>query len=115
MLRSLGVEHRTTRPYTPKTNGMVERFNGRVQREVLGITIDSHLDLEHLLRGFNQAYNARRQRVLKGTSPDEVVRQRLKAEPKLVRPHAHSPPDPDIRSRAMRVIHVAKDVSHPDS
>jgi transposase InsO family protein len=113
--RSLGVEHRTTRPYTPQTNGLVERFNGRVQREVLGITIYSHLDLEHLLHGFNQAYNARRQRVLKGASPDEVVRQRLKAEPKLVRPHAHSPPDPDIRSRAMRVIQVAKDVSHPDS
>jgi transposase InsO family protein len=34
-----GVVHRKTRPYTPKTNGMVERFNGRVQREVLGITI----------------------------------------------------------------------------
>jgi hypothetical protein len=71
--------------------------------------------LEHLLHGFHQAYNARRQRVLKGTSPDEVVRQRLKAEPKLARPYAHSPPDPDIRSRAMRVIHAAKDVSQPDS
>ena len=32
------VAHRMTRPYTPRTNGMVERFNGRVQREVLGIT-----------------------------------------------------------------------------
>src|ERR687889_1568490 len=99
--RSLGVEHRKTRPSTPRTSGMVERFNGRVQREVLGITIDSHLDLEHLLGGFNQAYNARRQRVLKGTSPDEVVRSRLAAEPKLARPHAHSPPDLGIRSRAM--------------
>jgi len=27
------------RPCTPKTNGMVGRFNGRVQRDVLGITI----------------------------------------------------------------------------
>jgi len=26
----VAVQHRTTRPYTPKTNGMVERFNGRV-------------------------------------------------------------------------------------
>jgi transposase InsO family protein len=113
--RSLGVEHRTTRPYTPQTNGLAERFNGRVQREVLGITIYSHTDLEHLLHGFHQAYNVRRQRVLKGASPDEVVRQRLKAEPSLARPHAHSPPDPDIRSRAMHVIQAAKDVSHPDT
>jgi len=40
--RKLGVEHRKTRPYTPKTNGMVERFNGRIQSEVLGITVASH-------------------------------------------------------------------------
>ena len=58
-----------TRPYTPRTNGMAERFNGRVQREVLGITIHSHADLETLLHGFNRAYNARRQRVLGGVSP----------------------------------------------
>jgi hypothetical protein len=34
---------------------MVERFNGRVCNEVLGITIYSHRDLEQLLRGFNAA------------------------------------------------------------
>jgi hypothetical protein len=61
----------------------VERFNGRVQREVLGITIYSHRDLEILLKGFNQAYNRRRQRVLKGASPEQVVQRRLAAEPKL--------------------------------
>ncbi len=113
--RSLGVEHRTTRPDTPQTHGRAERFNGRVPREVLGITIDSHTDVEQLLHGFHQADNARRQRVLKGASPDEVVRQRLKAEPSLARPHAHSPPDPGIRLRAMHAIHAAKHVSHPDS
>ena len=37
-----GVAHRMTRPDTPRTNGMVERFNGRVQREGLGITIYNH-------------------------------------------------------------------------
>ena len=77
----LAVSHRTTRPYTPKTNGMVERFNGRVQREVLGITIYSHADLEILLKGFNRAYNARRQRVLGGLSPDEAMRRRMEANP----------------------------------
>ena len=58
--RKLKVQHRKTKPYTPETNGLVERFNGRVQREVLGITIYSHRDLETLLKGFNQAYNRRR-------------------------------------------------------
>jgi transposase InsO family protein len=58
--RKLTVEHRKTKLYTPQTNGLVERFNGRVQREVLGITISSHRDLETLLKGFNLAYDRRR-------------------------------------------------------
>src|ERR671928_1457340 len=92
--QKLGVIHRTTRPYTPRTNGMVERFNGRVQREVLGITIHSHRDLETLLQGFNQAYNARRQRVLKSRSPERVVRERLRAAPARANRHHDPPFDP---------------------
>jgi transposase InsO family protein len=110
----VGVQHRTTRPYTPKTNGMVERFNGRVQREVLGITIHSHADLEVLLKGFNRAYNARRQRVLSGISPDEAVRQRIKTNPKLVSKSYQPPSDPCVLPKALLVVAAAKEVSHPD-
>nr|WP_245439922.1 hypothetical protein [Microvirga aerophila] len=92
----------------------MERFNSRVQREVLGITIYSHQDLETLLKGFNQAYNRRRQRVLKGRSPDEVVHSRLAAEPKLANRHA-KPPDPDVLPQALQVVAHAKEVSHPDN
>jgi transposase InsO family protein len=109
-----GVQHRKTRPYTPKTNGMVERFNGRVQREVLGITLYSHQDLETLLAGFNAAYNGRRQRVLKGRSPDVVLRERLKAKPELAKP-VTKPPDPNALPKALKVVADAKEVSHPDS
>ena len=38
----LGAHYRHTRPRTPQTNGMVERFNGRISSEVLGINIHSH-------------------------------------------------------------------------
>jgi len=41
----LGAEYRHTRPYSLQTSGMVERCNGRVGREVLGITIHSHQQL----------------------------------------------------------------------
>src|SRR4029079_9290056 len=112
--RQLKVQHRTTKPYTPQTNGLVERFNGRVQREVLGITISSHRDLETLLKGFNQAYNRRRQRVLKGRCPDEVVRSRLAAEPKLAN-RRYKPPDSEALPPALQVVAAAKEVSHPDS
>src|SRR5690349_23517692 len=113
--RKLGVSHRKTRPYTPRTNGMVERFNGRVQREVLGITIASHRDLDTLLRGFNQAYNARRQRVLGGRSPETVVHERLGALPARTNPNHDPPFDPCILPKALQVITRAKDVSHPDT
>ena len=112
--RKLKVEHRTTRPYTPQTNGMVERFNGRVQREVLGITIYSHRDLETLLKGFNQAYNRRRQRVLKGASPEQVVQRRLAAKPKLAN-RRYKPPDPDALPPSPPGRRSAKEVSHPDT
>ena len=113
--RKLGVEHRKTRPYTPRTNGMAERFNGRVQREVLGITVAGHHDLERLLVGFNSAYNARRQRVLGGRSPDEVVREGLARDRSLANPAYRPPPDPCVVPKAMLVIERAKDVSHPDT
>jgi hypothetical protein len=93
---------------------MVERFNGRVQREVLGITIYSHRDLETLLRGFNQAYNRRHQRVLKGASPEQVVRCRLAAVPALAN-RRYKPPDPRALPQALKVVAAAKDVSHPDT
>jgi transposase InsO family protein len=115
LCRELGVEHRKTRPYTPRTNGMAERFNGRVQREVLGITVASHRDLERLLAGFSSAYNARRQRVLGGRSPEEVVRERLERGESLANPDYRPPPDPCVLPKAMLVLERAEDVSQPDS
>ncbi len=113
--REFGVAHRKTRPYTPRTNGMAERFNGRVQREVLGITVASHRDLERLLVGFNAAYNARRQRVLGGRSPEQVVRERLGRDRSLANPLYRPPPDPCALPKALLVVERAKDVSHPDT
>jgi transposase InsO family protein len=115
LCRAPGVEHRKTRPYTPRTNGMAERFNGRVQREVLGITVASHRDLERLLAGFKAAYNARRQRVLGGRSPEAVVRERLARDRSLANPGYHPPPDPCVLPKALLVVECAKDVSHLDT
>jgi transposase InsO family protein len=112
--REIKVQHRKTKPYTPQTNGLVERFNGRVQREVLGITVHSHQDLETLLQGFNQAYNRRRQRVLGGASPEQVIEQRLALRPELVNPR-FKPPDPNALPQALQVVAAASEVSQPDT
>jgi len=111
----LGAEYRHTKPRTPQTNGMVERFNGRVGSEVLDITIYSHRDLEQLLRGFNAAYNDRRQRVLNGKTPNQLTAERLKARRKLDRGKPEGRAGPDDIARARLIVEDAKDVSQPDN
>jgi transposase InsO family protein len=111
----LGAEYRHTRPRTPQTNGMVERFNGRVGSEVLAINVYSHPALEQLLRGFNAAYNARRQRVLDGRTPSQVVAERLEAKPELTNPTPHGRAGPCDVTKARLIAEVAREVSQPDN
>ena len=81
----------------------------------LGITIYSHAQLERLLRGFNAAYNARRQRVLDGKTPDQVVAERLKARRKLARAKPEGRAGPEDIAKARLIAEAAKEVSQPDS
>src|SRR5690349_8682426 len=111
----LGAEYRHIKPRTPQTNGMVERFNGRIVSEVLAITIYSHDQLEQLLRGFNAAYNARRQRVLDGQTPDQVVAERLTAKPALAKAKPSGRAGPGDIIKARLIAENAKEVSQPDS
>lgn len=109
------VSHRNTKPYTPQTNGMVERFNGRIASEVLGINVAGHADLEILLAGFNRAYNRRRQRVLQGNSPRQKVEERIAQAPALANPlYKPTAPD-DLMAKVDDVLYYANDVSQPDS
>jgi transposase InsO family protein len=112
---ALGAEYRHTKPRSPQTNGMVERFNGRIGSEVLGITVYSHQDLEQLLRGFNAAYNARRQRVLDGKTPNQIVTERLRAKRKFARGKPQGQASPDDIAKARLIAEAAKEVSQPDT
>jgi transposase InsO family protein len=111
----LGAKYRHTKPYSPQTNGRVERFHGRVGSEVLGITIYSHRDLEQLLRGFNAAYNARRQRVLDGKTPNQIVAERLQARRQLAPIKTQGRTGPDNIAKARLLVEAAKEVSQPDN
>jgi transposase InsO family protein len=110
------VIRRKAKAYTPQTNGMVERFNGRVASEVLGINVAGHADLEILLTSFNQAYNRRRQRVLHGLSPVDKVEQRIQMNAHLTNPlyKPHTNQD-DLITKVGNILYYANEVSQPDS
>ena len=112
---TLGAQYRHTKPRTPQTNGMVERFNSRIASEVLGINVYSHRALEQLLRGFNTAYNTRRQRVLDGETPNQVVTSHLKARPGLANPAPYGRTGPCDITKARLIATAAKEVSQPDN
>ena len=111
----LKVTRRLTKPYTPQTNGMVERFNGRVASEVLGINVAGHGDLETLLIGFNAAYNRRRQRVLAGSSPIDTVRKRLEHNGHLANPDYKPVNHNELLPRVDEILYYANEVSQPDT
>ncbi|CAO3441323.1 Mobile element protein [Azospirillum endophyticum] len=90
--RALALEHQKTKPYIPKTNGMVERFNGRIGREVLVMCIGTHqtgVPAERLQSCLQRSPPTG----LGWPIPDEVVSERLKARPELTHP-TYQPPDP---------------------
>jgi len=45
LCEALGIEHRLTRPKSPQTSGMVERFNGRLEQMLRSHRFNSAHDL----------------------------------------------------------------------
>jgi transposase InsO family protein len=70
-----GIEHRTTKPNHPWTNGQVERMNRTVKdATVKRYHYDRHDQLRQHLQDFIDAYNfARRLKTLKGLTPYEYI------------------------------------------
>ena len=52
LCQALGIEHRLTKPKTPQTNGMVERFNRRLSQVLRSHHFNSAEDLEKILHRF---------------------------------------------------------------
>jgi transposase InsO family protein len=53
----LGIKHRLTPPMRPQTNGMVERFNGRIEDVLHSHRFQSGDDLEQTILRYVTLYN----------------------------------------------------------
>lgn len=64
------IEHKRTRPYTPRTNGKVERLHQTMDREwARGLTYNSSVDRRLALPHWIQHYNERRRHSAIGNRP----------------------------------------------
>jgi transposase InsO family protein len=80
---TLGIEHRTTKPKHPWTNGQVERMNRTIKdATVKRFHYDDHDQLKRHLAEFISAYNfGRRLKTLKGLTPYEFICKCWTSEP----------------------------------
>ena len=84
LCQELGIEHRLTKPRTPKTNGMVERFNGRISDVLKTNRFNSALDLEQTLLRYVALYNHQLpQSALKSKTPMQSMKQWYQSHPHL--------------------------------
>lgn len=95
--KALGIEHRLSPPRHPQTNGMVERFNGRVS-EVMGQTrFTSAAELQATLTNYVKTYNHRiPQRALDHLSPVQALKKWQAEKPHLFVKRVHNQTGLDI-------------------
>lgn len=82
--RLKGIRHKLTRPYTPKTNGLVERQNAIVKNGT--IRSKTYLNAEAMsqdILDWNERYNHRRQRRIGYKTSCQVTREWCRIRPDL--------------------------------
>ena len=96
LCQELGIEHRLTRPRTPKTNGMVERFNGRISDVLKTNRFNSALDLEETLLRYVALYNHQLpQSALQSKTPMQAMKGWYDSQPSLFHKRPYDRPGCD--------------------
>jgi hypothetical protein len=80
----LDIEHRLTKPRSPQTNGMVERFNGRIADVLKTNRFVSGEDLEQTIMRYVALYNTQLpQAALGSRTPVQAMKHWHKSNPDL--------------------------------
>jgi len=88
----LDIEHRLTPPRSPQTNGMLERFNGRIEDVLQGHHFRSGEELETTLHRYAWLYNQQLQQSALGSkTPLQEMKDWHKLQTEVVQDTAGLP------------------------
>lgn len=96
LCQELGIEHRLTRPRHPQTNGMVERFNGRIADILRTHHFRSGEELEATLLRYAWLYNHQLpQKALGHIAPIQALKNWQRSRPLLFHKRVNNQPGHD--------------------
>jgi transposase InsO family protein len=91
-----GIEHRLIKPRHPQTNGMIERFNGRISEVLKTTRFRSGEHLHDTLTRYVKLYNQHiPQRALKHSTPIDCLKQWRRERPELFHKRIYNQPGLD--------------------
>lgn len=106
-----GIEHRLIKPKHPQTNGMIERFNGRVAEVLKSTTFISARHLETTLQQYRHLYNHYiPQKNLGHVTPIDKLKEYYRVKPELFQKKPINHPGPDIK--LLRSPRQSREISH---
>jgi transposase InsO family protein/transposase-like protein len=86
----IGAEHRLIKPYTPKTNGMVERFNGRISEILKTTRFESAEELAQTIHHYEKLYNhCIPQKALGHQPPVQALKKWQEKKPKIFKKNVY--------------------------
>ncbi len=92
------IEHRLIKPTTPRTNGMSERFDGRIADVLRTHRFDSVASLQTTLKRFVYLYNHHiPQKNLHHKTSLQTLKHWYSQQPRLFKKIPHNHPGPDSR------------------
>jgi transposase-like protein len=90
------IEHRLIKPRHPQTNGMVERFNGRIEEVLTQTRFADAKELETTIRHYAKLYNSRiPQKMIGHRTPLDALRAWQKERPDLFVKNIYNLAGPD--------------------